>query len=404
VEPGCEKVSACGGCPWMHMNADGQREGHEALVLEAFRRENVRVRLGDYHASPTQEEYRHVVKVGFGWTDRGRLRMGAWGRRGRELVAIPKCPVASPVLRKVMNSLAHHAIELRIHPYDAETDRGVLRSAVLRASATTGEVLITLVAAKRTRFLTELAEAVAQGCSEVVGVWLHINTGPGNAIFLRDDEGVVGTVRLAGKETIEDDLGGVTYRIGPGDFFQTHPAMAETLYARTLDRLELGDDDTLLDLYAGVGGLALAGAKRAGFALGVEAVDGAVQRAREAARGNRVNAEFMQGLVLEVLPELTQRFEGVGPKIVVDPARRGLEEGVLDAIVSLKPSRLAYVACSAQSLARDVAPLVRAGWTLQPLELFAMFPHTPHVEVLAVLDPPEAPEATRRAPKRKLVR
>ena len=99
-----------------------------------------------------------------------------------------------------------------------------------------------------------------------------------------------------------------------------------------------------------------------------------------------------------------ETLEGVGPKIVVDPARRGLEEGVLDAIVSLKPSRLAYVACSAQSLARDVAPLVRAGWTLQPLELFAMFPHTPNVEVLAILEPPVVPEAQRRAPKRKLVR
>ena len=404
VEPPCEKVGACGGCPWMHMDAEGQRAGHEAVVRDAFQQERLDVDIGAYHASPVDADYRHVVKVGFGWSDRGRLRMGAWGRRNRELVAIPKCPVASPVLRKVMNSLAHHAIELQIHPYDAENHRGVLRSAVLRASRSTGEVLVTLVAAKRTRFLTELAEAVAQGCSEVVGVWLHINSGPGNAIFLRDDEGVVGAVRLAGKETIEDELNGVTYRVGPGDFFQTHPQMAEVLYRRTLDRLKLTQDDTLLDLYAGVGGMALAGAQRAGFALGVEAVDGAVQRARESARANRSNAEFMQGLVLEVLPELTQRFAGVGPKIVVDPARRGLEEGVREAIVSLKPSRLAYVACSARSLARDVAPLIQAGWRLQPLELFAMFPHTPHAEVLAILDPPEAPETTRRAPKRKLVR
>jgi len=404
VEPMCEKVNSCGGCPWMHMNPRGQQEGHEALVRDAFREEGLQAPIGAYHASAQLEDYRHVIKVGFGWTDRGRLRMGAWGRRNRRLVAIPDCNVAAPVLRKVMMSLAHHAIELRIHPYDPETERGVLRSAVLRASRSTGEVMVTLVAAKRTRFLTELAEAVAQGCPEVVGVWLHINKGPGNAIFLRDDEGVVGTVRLAGKETIEEELGGVVYRIGPGDFFQTHPEMAATLYQRTLDRLDLSGDDTLLDLYAGVGGLALAGAERAGFALGVEAVDGAVQRARQTARGNRINAEFMQGLVLEVLPELTERFAGVGPKIVVDPARRGLEEGVRDAIVSLKPSLLAYVACSTRALARDIAPLVNDGWRLQPLELFAMFPHTPHVEVLAVLEPPEAPEATRRAPKRKLVR
>ena len=90
--------------------------------------------------------------------------------------------------------------------------------------------------------------------------------------------------------------------------------------------------------------------------------------------------------------------------VVVDPARRGLEEGVLDAIVGLEPRRLAYVACSVSSLVRDVTPLLEAGWQLQPVELFAMFPHTPNVEVLALLDPPVAPQADRRAPKRKLVR
>jgi 23S rRNA (uracil1939-C5)-methyltransferase len=405
VEPVCDKVGLCGGCPWMHLDADGQAQGHEAMVRDAFAYQGLpEPTFGAYHEAPEPEDFRHVIKVGFARNDRGGLRMGAWGRRTREIIAIPKCNVAAPVLRKVMTSLAHHAIQLDIHPYDPRTERGILRSAVIRASASTGEVLLTLVAAKRTRFLTELAEAVAQGCSEVVGVWLHINSGPGNAIFVRDDQGVVGAVRLAGKEFIEDTLAGTTYRIGPGDFFQTHPAMAEVLYRRTLERLEIGADDTLLDLYAGVGGMAMAAADRAGFVLGVEAIDGAVQRAREAARANRSNAEFMQGLVLEVLPELTTRFGQVGAKVVVDPARRGLEEGVGEAIRSLKPRRLAYVACSVQSLARDLQPFLEAGWTLQPLELFAMFPHTPHVEVLAILDPPEAPAAPRRAPKRKLVR
>lgn len=404
VEPPCPKVGLCGGCPWMHVNADGQEEGHRGRVHHVFREQGIDVDIAAYHPAPATEDFRHVIKVGFGTTDHGKLRMGAWGRRTREVIAIPKCNVAAPVLRKVMNSLAHHAIELGLQAYDPRSERGTLRSAVLRASSTTGEVLITLVTAKRTRFVNELAEAVAQGCSEVAGVWLHLNRGPGNAIFVRDEQGVVGTIRLAGKEFIEDRLGDTTYRIGPGDFFQTHPAMAATLYERTIARLELDSSDTLLDLYSGVGGIAMAAADQAGFVLGVEEVDGAVQRAREAARANRSSAEFIQGQVLEVLPELTTRFAEVGPKIVVDPARRGLEEGVGEAIRSLKPSRVAYVACGVDALARDVKPFVDAGWTVQPLELFAMFPHTPHVEVLAILEPPEPPKTTRRAPQRKLVR
>ncbi len=404
VEPPCDRMDLCGGCPWMHMSPSGQEAGHRAIVAEAFAEEGIDVSIGAYHASPQLEDYRHVIKVGFGMSDQGRLRVGAWGRRDRHIVPIPKCNVAAPVLRKTMVSLAHHAIELGIHPFEPETGRGTLRAAVLRASRTTGEVLITLVTGNRGRELSELAEAVAQGVSEVAGVWVHLNKGPGNAIFLRDDDGVVGTKRLIGKDTIEEVLGEVRYRIGPGDFFQTHPAVAELLYERTLERLEIDESDGVVDLYSGVGGFALQAAQRAGFALGIEEVDGAVQRARETARMNRSNAEFMQGQVLEALPEIRTKLKGTGAKVVVDPARRGLEEGVREAIVELEPSRFAYVACSVRSLVNDVAPLVKAGWRLQPLELFAMFPHTPNVEVLAVLDPPEAPEADRRAPKRQLVR
>jgi 23S rRNA (uracil1939-C5)-methyltransferase len=388
----------------MHLSPSGQERASRELVTQTFAEAGVDVEIGDFHASPQLEDFRHVVKVGFGTSDQGRLRVGAWGRRYRRIVPIPKCNVAAPVLRKTMVSLAHHAIELDLQAYDPETGRGTLRSAVLRASRTTGEVLVTLVASRRSRELSDLAEALAQGVSEVVGVWLHVNKGDGNAIFLRDDDGVVGTRRLIGKETIEEVLGDVRYRIGPGDFFQTHPAVAERLYERTLERLEVDATDSVVDLYSGVGGFALQAAQKAGFALGIEEVDGAVQRARETARRNGSNAEFMQGQVLEALPEIQVKLQGTAPKVVVDPARRGLEEGVLDAIIGLEPSRLAYVACSVSSLVRDVTPLLERGWRLQPLELFAMFPHTPNVEVLAILEPPEAPEAERRAPKRKLVR
>ncbi len=404
VEPPCDRMDLCGGCPWMHLSPSGQERASRKLVTDTFAESGIDVEIGAFHASPEFEDFRHVVKVGFGTSDQGRLRVGAWGRRYRRIVPIPKCNVAVPVLRKTMVSLAHHAIELDLRAYDPETGRGTLRSAVLRASRTTGEVLVTLVATRRNRELTELAEALAQGVSEVAGVWLHVNKGDGNAIFLRDDDGVVGTKRLVGKETIEEVLGDVRYRIGPGDFFQTHPAVAELLYARTLDRLEVVASDSVVDLYSGVGGFALQAAQRAGFALGIEEVDGAVQRARETARRNGSNAEFMQGQVLEALPEIQVKLQGTAPKVVVDPARRGLEKGVRDAIVGLKPSRVAYVACSVSSLVRDIAPLLLKGWRLQPVELFAMFPHTPNIEVLAILEPPEAPEAERRAPKRKLVR
>lgn len=406
VTPPCERYQPCGGCPLMHVDLAGQAAARDELIRAALSSTG----LDDVEVLPLTpcpvgpEGFRHVIKVGFGRSDLGRIKMGAWGRHSRDIVPIPQCNVAAEILRKAMISLAHHTIDLGVEPYDPRTGRGVLRSAVLRASRTTGEILVTLIAARRDRLISELAEVFARGVSEVVGVWLHLNDGQGNAIFQRDDQGVLGVVPLGGKEAIEERMLDIVYRIGPGDFFQTNPATAEVLYGRVLDRLDLVEGDAVIDLYSGVGGFALPAARRTGFALGVEEIDGAVQRAREAARVNRVGAEFVSGRVQELVPELARRFTGTGVKLVVDPARRGLEPGVIDAMLALEPSRIAYVSCNPAAMARDLADLQKHGFRIGPIEPFDMFPHTPHVECFTVLERQDAKAATRRPPRRQVVR
>lgn len=409
VEPPCEKYSACGGCPWMHLDASGQERAHRDLVQRAFESEGISLPVGAWHGSPDGlTDFRHIVKVGIAKNEKGRTRVGAWGRNSRRIVPVPNCDVAAPVLNKTMAVLAHHILDLDVWPFEPETGKGVLRAAVLRASRTTGKVLVTLVAGRSNVMVRRLAEEVANGVSEVSGVWLHLNDSEGNAIFSRDAFGAVNCLPLSGEATIEERIGGVSYQIGPGDFFQTNPGVAEVLYRRTIDRLAPTGEDTVVDLYCGVGGLALQAAFRgAGFTVGIEEVDGAVQRAKTTARQNRLtNAEFHAGKVFEVLPELLPRLDGTRPLVTVNPARRGLEDGVVEAIASLKPRRLAYISCNPAALARDLVDLARVG--LHPVgeaELFDMFPNTPHVECLVVLEAKDADEAPkRRAPRRKVVR
>ena len=271
--------------------------------------------ISAFHDCPDGlSDFRHVVKVGFGRGDTGRLKVGAWARNTRRIVPIPECTVATPLLRKTMVSLAHHTIELDIEPWDTATGKGTLRAAVLRQSRTTGEVLITLVAARRDPKLEELADEVARGVQEVIGVWMHINSTSGNAIFDRDAFGDIGTAPFSGRQTIEEKLNGIIYKIGPGDFFQTNPSVAEVLYERTAVRLDLKRDDAVIDLYCGVGGFTLHASKRAGFVVGVEESDGAIFRARESARVNRLHTEFIAGDVLDTLPELSERLKGTGPR------------------------------------------------------------------------------------------
>ncbi|TNE88968.1 MAG: 23S rRNA (uracil(1939)-C(5))-methyltransferase RlmD [Deltaproteobacteria bacterium] len=402
----CDRYSVCGGCPWMHLSAEGQESSHRDVVREKLDEVGLaNVALGEWFASPDGlEEFRHVIKVGVGKSDQGSLRVGAWGRRDRRIVPIPNCNVAHPSLTATMRALAHHVRELKLWQYEPETDRGVLRSAILRRSRTSGEILVTLIAGRWVKSITELAEAVSTQVPDVAGFWVHFNDDPGNAIFRPDDEGVIRCRPVLGKETIEEELCGVRYAVGPTDFFQTNPAVAELLYKRVIERLDLTRETSFVDLYCGVGGYALQAAPHVGFAIGVEENQGAVLRARDAAQKNGRNAEFVAGQVLDVLPEIGKRLAGRRPVVTVNPARRGLESGVIEGILELRPRQIAYVSCNPAALARDLAAFAGGGYTIEKVDLFDMFPNTPHVETLTILNSLDEDEGPERAPRRKVVR
>lgn len=406
VAPGCAKLSACGGCPLLHVNEAGQQEARRRIVSAALSYEGLKdIQLGEFFESPDGlREYRHTIKVGIGFSEQGRSRLGAWGRRSRNIVAIPDCPVTTAELRRTMKALSHHFMDMELAPFDPSTGKGILRAAVLRQSRETNDIVITLVAARYKNDLKELAERVAQQVTAVVGVWVHINDDPGNAIFQRNDQGAVGVRILVGKAELEETLNGVTYRVGPGDFFQTNPGVADLLYRRSMERLALKPNQAVIDLYAGVGGFALQAARVTGWALGVEEVEGAVLRARSAAKANGIGAEFISSAVNIALIDLQRRYSGMQPVVCLNPARRGLEEGVAEAVIALEASKILYVSCNPRAMARDLKQFREAGYSIGAVDLFDMFPNTPHVECLTVLTKEGQKGPSKRSPRRKVVR
>lgn len=406
VHPVCERYTPCGGCPWMHLNEDAQQRGHSSLLRQAMAKQGLDdVEIGALHKSPDGlADFRHVVKVGYGLSRHGKLKLGAWGRHSREVVPIPKCVVAAPILNRAMALLAHLSIELELEPYDLVSGRGVMRAAVLRASRTTGHVLITLVAGRRTKELNELAERLETELSEVVGVWLHLNDDEGNNLFQRNETGGVGVRHLSGRSFIEEQVGDICYRIGPGDFFQTNPSVAVPLYDRALELLELDPEEGLLDLYCGVGGLALQAAPRVAYVLGVEENPGAIRMAQETAQRHKSKASFQASVVQDALEGLKARFKGTPHTVIVNPARRGLEEGVVEGVAELEPRRVAYISCNPKAFARDLKRFRDRGFTVGEVEIFEMFPNTPHMEILGVLHGPVREGGPkRRSPRRKVV-
>lgn len=404
-DPPCERFNPCGGCPLMHLVPEGAARARLSIIRSALREQDLEALAPtELVASPDgEEDFRHITRLAVGLSDHGHIRVGAHGRGSRRVVPVPDCNVVTPTLRQAMKVVAHHVIDLEIYPFDPSTGRGLLRYVVLRQSRSTGEVLVTLVASRRLPLLWELAERIAGGLSEVAGVHLHVNDGPGNAIFLRDSQGTSDSVRLRGREVIEESLAGVRLRVGPGDFYQTNPGMADRIANDLLASLEPLRARPIVDLYSGVGALTLALGAKHGYAIGVEAVEGAVERARENAALNRVAAEFIAGDVGALLPEVQRRMLGTAPVVVVDPARRGLSADVAEGILALEPAQIAYLSCNPRSLSRDLASFTRMGWHVESLRAYDMFPQTAHVELLALLSPAEPASAERRAPRRRIV-
>lgn len=409
VDPPCIRYNPCGGCPLMHLRPEAQDQVRVDLLAAAFAQAGCELPPEGVDplvpAPGGRTDFRHVVKLLGGYSDDGHPRYGAPGRNDRHVVPIPECRVATPTLRDVMRSMALTAIQMELFPW-TEDGRGLLRWMVARQSAHTGQVLVTVIAGRRIGAMDAFANELARQNQAVCGVHLHLNDGPGNAIFGRDGQGLVGTTGLVGTGHIVERLAGVDVRVGPGDFYQTQPAMADRIAQDLLELSGARPGLPMLDLYAGVGGFTLAFAARTGFALGVEVNEGAVRRARESAQAQHLPAEFLRGEVGELLPALRQRFAGRRPVVLVDPARRGLEEGVVEAVLALEPARLLYLSCNPQALARDARRFLEAGWTLERLRPYDMFPNTAHLEVLAIFQPPGgAPDgAGMRGPQRRRVR
>lgn len=406
VQPPCDRYDLCGGCPLMHLDAEGQAEARWEIVrgqLDLAGLQDVPVE-GLVPSPDGLTDFRTSLRLIVGRSDRGAVRVGAPGRGTRQPIPIPQCNVVSEELRRLMRTLAGRVIDLEVRPYD--DGKGLLRYAVARQSRLTGEILLTLVAGRKDRSLNELAEELTQRLDKLVGVHLHVNAADGNSFFDRDEDGEVRTRNLIGQNFIIDRLADVDFRIGPGDFFQTNPAMADRLMRDVIALAEPTEGVPVIDAYSGVGGFALALASHTGWALGIEDLGGAVRRARETASAQGIPAEFVQDDVKLALLDLPRRLAGRRPVFIVDPARRGLDEGVIDGIHALNPERLIMVSCNPVALARDLAAFRKLGWTIEKVRPYDMFPNTAHVELVTRLRPPDGGvrDPAARGPRRKRVR
>jgi 23S rRNA (uracil1939-C5)-methyltransferase len=381
VEAPCAHYPACGGCRFQDLGYEAQLEAKAGQVADALRR------IGGVEA-PVVEEivpaesifgYRNKCEYSFTATPSGPAlgfhKAGRWD----EVLEIERCWLTTDVGNAIRNAVTAWAREEGLEPYDQASQQGYLRHLVVREGINTGQAMVVLVTARGERFERGYLVEVLRRFPEVRSIHWAVNDGAAEVTNLP-------TELLWGDDAIEERLCGLRFRIRPNAFLQTNTRMAERLYELAGDYAGLTGGETVFDLYCGTGTIGLTLAGRALTVWGVEVSEESVACALENADLNGIgNAAFFAGSVGQSLEELRERA-GEPHVIVVDPPRAGLAGKALRRLGRIGAPRIVYVSCNPTTLAADVKVLAGEwGYRLERARPVDMFPHTPHVETVALL-------------------
>jgi 23S rRNA (uracil1939-C5)-methyltransferase len=385
VEAPCRHfgIGKCGGCRFQDLAYEAQVAAKEQQVRDALARIG---RLEDPPVEPivpaaSLYHYRNKLEYSFSVGEDGEVALG-FHRAGRwdEVIDIEECLLTTDLGNAIRLAVRDWAREEKLEPYDQATGEGYLRHLVYREGRNTGQVLVVLVTAPGEKFETGYLVDVLRRFPEVRSIHWAINDTPAERTNLP-------TRLLWGDEAIEEEIVGLRFRVRPNAFLQTNTEMAERLYGMVRDLAALTGSENVYDLYCGTGTIGLSLARDAHQIWGLEISEEAVACAIENAELNGIeNASFFAGNVGQTLEELAEEA-GSPDVVVVDPPRAGLAGKALRRTGALQAPRIVYVSCNPTTLASDVKVLREDfGYELRRCRPVDMFPHTPHVESVSLLE------------------
>jgi 23S rRNA (uracil1939-C5)-methyltransferase len=385
VEAPCRHfgIGKCGGCRFQDLAYEAQIAAKEQQVRDAL----VRIgRLEEPRVEPivpaaSLYHYRNKLEYSFSTGEDGEIALG-FHRAGRwdQVIDIEECLLTTDLGNAIRLAVRDWAREEKLEPYDQATGEGYLRHLVYREGRNTGEVLVVLVTAPGERFETGYLVDVLRRFPEVRSIHWAINDTPAERTNLP-------TRLLWGEEAIEEEILGLRFRVRPNAFLQTNTEMAERLYRIVRELAGLSGSENVYDLYCGTGTIGLSLARDASHVWGLEISEEAVACAIENAELNGIeNTSFFAGNVGQTLEELAEEA-GSPDLVVVDPPRAGLAGKALRRTGALQAPRIVYVSCNPTTLASDVKVLREEyGYELLRCRPVDMFPHTPHVESVSLVE------------------
>ena len=389
VERKCPVARQCGGCQIQELSYDVQLDFKTKKVygnlerIGGFSPEFLDTVMEPICGMEEPFYYRNKAQFPIGTDKEGNIVTGFYAGRTHQIIPNMECALGVPVNQKILQIIVDFMNQYGVSAYNEEAGRGLVRHVLIRYGFTTKEIMVCLVIngdnlPKSEKLVDKLVEI--EGMTSIT---YSVNKENTNVIMGKE----IGV--LWGQGYITDYIGDVKYQISPLSFFQVNPVQTEKLYSLALEYAGLKGDETVWDLYCGIGTISLFLAKKAKKVYGVEIVPQAIDDARNNAKINGIeNAEFFVGKAEEILPEYYAEYEKEHGKkayadvIVVDPPRKGCDETLLDTMVEMRPERIVYVSCDSATLARDLKYLCERGYEIQKVKPVDQFPHTVHVEVI----------------------
>ena len=395
VKPLCPVARQCGGCTLQCMTYEEQLKFKRRKVENNLRRigglKDIEVPMTLGMEKPWR--YRNKAQVPFG-LDKEGICAGFYAGRTHTIIDSEDCLIAPEINQTIIREIKSFMEEYHVAPYDEERGTGIVRHALIRVGFHTGQILVCLVInADSLPHADKLTERLLK-IQGMTSVCLNINKKKTNVILGEK------VVNLFGPGYLEDKIGEVTFQISPQSFFQVNPSQTEVLYKKALEFAGLTGQETVWDLYCGIGTISLFLARSAKQVYGVEIIPAAIEDARgNAARNGLDNTEFFVGKAEEVLPEWYEKRDSKEERhadvIVVDPPRKGCDSVLLDTITAMHPDRIVYVSCDSATLARDLKYLTEKvcsegkegeySYQVEKVQPVDMFPWSAHVETVVLL-------------------
>jgi len=381
TEPYCSVAKRCGGCQLQHLNYEGQ------LAYKTKRVQDDLAHIGGLRGVevlPTlgmENPLRYRNKAQFPVDEKdGEIQIGFYARRSHRVVNHETCYLQDQRNDEIVRIIRRFLAENAICPYDEETHEGLVRHIFTRIGKTSGEIMVCIVVNGKGLPKEDLLVAQLREVHGIVSILVNENKEKTNVVLGRKMR------TLWGKDCISDQLDGITFEISPLSFYQVNPVQTEVLYDKVMELAGLSGEETVIDLYCGIGTISLYLSRRAKQVFGVEIVPEAIENARRNAETNGIgNVTFFVGAAEEVIQRLKKAGRIQGDVVVVDPPRKGCDGTLLNTILEIAPEKIVYVSCNPSTLARDLAILCAESYEVKVVQPVDQFPMTTNVEVCVLL-------------------